>query len=210
MADNIRLVTFAGSTVTPQDDALVYETAINQNGIISGGEITLKNNSTLHVAGGHGIVCGRKFTIIESDITVLLTTGDTNLGRIYIHLDLSNTTEPIQILTEIGSALSVPIQQSDVNLSNGIYEIDLAMFKVDALTISELVDMRPTLKNLVGNPEELETDEKSSIVKAINEINTKVKAIHTISYATEEPTEVPENTIVLVYEESGASLCQYF
>ena len=35
----------------------------------------------------------------------------------------------------------------------------------------------------------------------ITETNVKVSAIPTITYATEEPTEVPENTIVLVYEE---------
>lgn len=155
MADNIRLVTFAGSTVTPQDDALVYETAINQNGIISGGAITLKNNNTLHIAAGHGIICGRKFTIVESDITVLLTTGDTHFGRAYIHLDLSNTTDPIQILTETGSALSAPIQQPDVNISNGIYEIDLVTFTIDALTISDLVDLRPTVEKIMDIINEL-------------------------------------------------------
>ncbi len=149
MADNIRLVTFAGSTVTPQDDALVYETAVGQNGIIYGGAITLKNNNTLHIAAGHGIVCGRKFTIVEGDITVLLTNGATHLGRIYLHLDLSNTTDPIQILTEVGSSISEPVQNTDVNISNGVYEFNLATFTVDALTISDLVDLRPTIEKVM-------------------------------------------------------------
>ena len=156
MADNIRLITFAGSTVTPQDDALVYETAVGQNGLFNGGAVTLKNNNTLHIAAGHGIICGRKFSIVESDITVLLTTGDTQQGRVYIHLDLSNTTDPIQILTETGSALTEPIQQEDVNISNGIYEFNIATFTIDALTISDLVDLKPYVEKVMEKLKELE------------------------------------------------------
>ena len=158
MANNIKLVTYAGSTVTPQDDALVYEMAVGQNGIISGCAITLKNNNTLHISAGHGIVCGRKFSIVESDITVLLTTGDTQSGRVYIHLDLSNTTDPIQILTETGSLLTEPIQQEDVNISNGIYEFNLATFTIDALTIADLVDVKPNVEKLTDKLENAKVD----------------------------------------------------
>ena len=158
MANNIKLVTYAGSTVTPQDDALVYEMAVGQNGIISGCAITLKNNNTLHIAAGHGIVCGRKFSIVESDITVLLTTGDTQSGRVYVHLDLSNTTDPIQILTETGSLLTEPIQQEDVNISNGIYEFNLATFTIDALTIADLVDVKPNVEKLTDKLENAKVD----------------------------------------------------
>ena len=218
MADNIRLITFAGSTVTPQDDALVYETAIGQNGIINGGAVTLKNNNTLHIAAGHGVICGRKFSIVESDIAVLLTTGDTQQGRVYIHLDLSNTTDPIQILTETGSALTEPVQQEDVNISNGIYEFNIATFTIDALTISDLVDLKPYVEKVMEKIKELEdadvdtlttleqveasTDDSIPVgAGAVKELNESLKNMNWIVFATEEPTEVAEGTIVMVYEE---------
>lgn len=158
MANNIKLVTYAGSTVTPQDDALVYETAVGQNGIMSGCAMAIKNNNTLHISAGHGIVCGRKFSVVESDITVLLTTGDTLAGRVYVHLDLSNTTDPIQIMTETGSSLTEPIQQTDVNISNGIYEFNLATFTIDALTIADLVDVKPIVEKITDKLDNAKVD----------------------------------------------------
>lgn len=147
MADNILLVTYSGRTVTPQDDALVYEAAVSQSGIIYGGEVTFKNSNTLHIGAGHGIICGRKFTIIESDISIQLTAGAVNTGRLYVHLDLSNTTAPIQILTEIGTTLTAPIQQEDVNIINGVYEFNLATFTVDAQTVSSVLSVAPAIKS---------------------------------------------------------------
>jgi hypothetical protein len=173
MADNITLITYAGSTVAPMDDALVYEKAIEQNGIIYGAEITLKNTNTLHINAGHGVICGRKFTIVDSDIPVQLTTGVTNLGRVYIHMDLSNTTEPIQIMTEIGASLTSPIRQEDVNINSGVYELDMATFTIDAQTISDVVNVFDTIENTTGNLKELTTENKSTLVAALNEVNNK-------------------------------------
>lgn len=173
MADNIKLVTYSGSTVTPLDDALVYEKAVGQSGIIYGAEITLKNTNTLHINAGHGVVCGRKFTIVDSDIPVQLTAGTTNPGRVYIHLDLSNTTEPIQIMTEVAATLTAPIQQEDVNINNGVYEFNMATFTIDAQTISDVVNVFAPIENATGNLSDLTTEDKSSLVAALNEINKK-------------------------------------
>lgn len=173
MATNINLVTYSGSMVSPLDDAIVYETAIAESGIIYGGNLTIKNVNTIHINAGHGIVCGRKFTITDSDISVQLTSGAQELGRIYLHLDLANTTEPIQILTEIGATLTPVIQQTDVNINNGIYEINLATFNIDSMTITDLVEVFPTVSNPIGYLSDLDTTNKNSIVDAINEVNSK-------------------------------------
>lgn len=173
MAENIKLVTYSGSTVTPLDDALVYEKAVGQSGIIYGAEITLKNTNTLHINAGHGVICGRKFTIVDSDIPVQLTAGTTSPGRVYIHLDLSNTTEPLQILTEIAGTLTAPIQQENVNINNGVYEFDMATFTIDAQTISDVVNVFIPIENTTGNLNDLTTEDKSSLVAAVNEINKK-------------------------------------
>lgn len=139
----IKLVTFAAQTVTPQDDALIYETALQESGMIYGGAVTIKSANVLHVAAGHGALCGRKFTIEETDVAVGLTPSGSLLGRIYIHMDLSDTGEPISFQTETANSLTPVIQQSDVNINNGVYEINLATFTVDTSTISNLVNVAP-------------------------------------------------------------------
>lgn len=139
----INLVTFAAQTVTPQDDALIYETALQESGMIYGGTVTIKSANVLHIAAGHGALCGRKFTIEETDVAVGLTPSGSLLGRIYIHMDLSDTGEPISFQTETANSLTPVIQQSDVNINNGVYEINLATFTVDTSTISNLVNVAP-------------------------------------------------------------------
>lgn len=139
----ISLITYAGSTVTSQDDALVYETALNQSGMIYGAEVTLDSANVLHVAAGHGVLCGRKFTIEATDVAVALTATGTLNGRLYIHMDLSDIDEPISFRTQTAETITDEIQQSNVNINSGIYEIRLANFTVDTATISNLVQVTP-------------------------------------------------------------------
>lgn len=139
----INLVTFYNSTVTPQDDALIYENALPGSGMIYGGNVTIKNANTLHVTAGHGALCGRKFTIEETDVPVQLTSSGTLNGRLYIHMDLSNVDEPITLEVERASTLTPPVQQSNVNITDGIYEINLATFQISTSTISNLVYVAP-------------------------------------------------------------------
>lgn len=139
----INLVTFYDSTVTPQDDALIYENALPGSGMIYGGNVTIKNANTLHVTAGHGALCGRKFTIEETDVPVQLTSSGTLNGRLYIHMDLSNVDEPITLEVERASTLTPPVQQSNVNITDGIFEINLATFQISTSTISNLVYVAP-------------------------------------------------------------------
>lgn len=135
---SISLVTFNEQTVTPQDDALVYQSALRKSGIIYGCEVTKKSASVLHIASGHGVIAGRKFTVEAQDISIQLSSSGTLNGRLYVHLDLSNALTPISLLTERASTLTPPIQNADVNITNGVYEFNLATFKVSTSQISSL------------------------------------------------------------------------
>lgn len=146
----INLVTYAAQTVTPQDDALIYENALIGSGMIYGGEVTIKSANVLHVAAGHGALCGRKFTIEATDIPISLTPSGSLLGRVYIHMDLSDTDEPISLQVETDSALTPVIQNTNVNINNGVYEINLATFDVDTATISNLVNVAPYAKKVIA------------------------------------------------------------
>ena len=144
----IRLVTFYNSTVTPQDDALIYENALPASGMIYGGNVTIKNANTLHISAGHGALCGRKFTIEEDDIPIILTSSGTLNGRLYIHMDLSDTGEPISLEVERANVLTPVVQQSNVNLNDGIYEINLATFTISTSTVSDLNYVAPFIRDL--------------------------------------------------------------
>ena len=145
MANEISLVTASGRTVTPKDDGIIYEVFSPGDGIIYGGAVTIKDSSTLHITAGHGIVCGRKFTIDDSDIPVSLSGSGSLLGRLYIHLDLADAADPITLLVETGASLTPVVQDADVNINNGVFEINIATFDVDTSTISNLVNLDVTV-----------------------------------------------------------------
>ena len=54
MADNIILKTYKGGNVTPQDDAIIYETAIPGSGIFKGCEVSYARGNVLHISQGFG------------------------------------------------------------------------------------------------------------------------------------------------------------
>lgn len=145
MADEIVLKTFAASTIAPVDDAVIQEVYTGDGGIISGATVTIKDANTLHITGGYGAICGREFQIFASDIPVVLSSSGNLNGRLYIHMDLSQSTNPIQLLTEVAASLTPCVQDADVNLTNGIFEINLATFTVGTSAISGLADVAPKL-----------------------------------------------------------------
>jgi len=142
MATNIQLVTYAGQTVTPLDDAMLYEKAVT-SGIIYGCECSLSGGNTLHMAGGHGIICGRKFTVFESDTPIPLSSGGTLNGRMTVHLDLADTGEPIKFIIETAAQLPALIQEENVNPNNGVYEMEMCSFRVSETAVTDFTQTFP-------------------------------------------------------------------
>lgn len=150
MASNIVLKTYAAGdnnqgSVTPQNDALIYQCAVPMNGLFSGGTVTLSSANVLHVAAGFGIIGGRFFEVLESDISVQLSASGDLLGRLYIHLDLSNADNPISIETYTGASLPALTGDPDLNISSGAFDMELCTFNVNELTISNIVLTYPMI-----------------------------------------------------------------
>ena len=147
MADNIVLKTYKGGNVTPQDDAIIYETAIPGSGIFKGCEVTYARGNVLHISQGFGMIRGRFFEVYETEVDVRLAdVGETLQGRVYIHLDLSNADEPIKILAQ--AAAELPPLDADVNINynNSSYDLELAIFTVSSAGLDGLTKVFPTLK----------------------------------------------------------------
>ena len=147
MAD-IVLKTFRGGSVTPQDDATIHQTVIATNGIFKGCQISYSRGNVLHLSQGFGMIKGRFFEIYDTEIPIeLSTTGEKLKGRIYIHLDLSNADEPIQILTQTATVLGVLTGDEDINYNNTTYDMELATFSV---TNTALLDLVQTSSKITG------------------------------------------------------------
>lgn len=136
---------FAGQSVPPTSDAILYENATTGNGVIHGCNCTASDASTIHIDAGYGVIQGRFFEIEDQTISVTLAPSGTLLGQLYIHLDLSDADTPIDIYHEEAASLTAMTQQSGINYSNGIYEIQLCTYDVSTSTISNVVDTFPTL-----------------------------------------------------------------
>lgn len=141
---SINLVTYANQTVTPTNDAIIYERAIDQNGIFYGCNVTVTSN-TVNITGGYGIVCGREFVINSDSLTVTLAPSGTLQGRLYVRLDLADADAPIQLLTVTGNTLPALVQDDDVNYTNGTYEMELATFTVGVSALSDCVETYETI-----------------------------------------------------------------
>ena len=142
---SINLVTYANQTVTPTNDAIIYERAIDQNGIFHGCNVTVSGNN-VNITGGYGIVCGREFVIESESIPVTLAPSGTLDGRLYVRLDLADADAPIQLLTDQGNPLPALEQDTDVNYVNGAYEMELATFTVGVSALSDCVETFETIK----------------------------------------------------------------
>lgn len=134
----IRLATFQQHQLTAQDYALLCAKSVS-SGIFYGCNVTIKDESTLHVTSGVGIANGRTFDVTDDDYPVELTGGGSMVGRIYVHVDLADVDTPAQILVVKGATLPALVQDTDMNESTGVWDLELATFDVDASEISNLV-----------------------------------------------------------------------
>ena len=148
MANNIVLKTFRGGSVTPLDDAIIQQTVIGTNGIFKGCNVTYARGNVLHVSQGFGMIKGRFFEVYDCEVGVILNTGSGTLqGRLYIHMDLSNADEPIQLLTETASVLTDLTGDEDVNFNNTAYDLELATFGV---TRTGITNLEQTFEKITG------------------------------------------------------------
>lgn len=159
---SIQLVTYANQTVTPTNDAIIYEKAVDQNGIFYGCNVTVTSN-TVNITGGYGIVCGREFVINSESIAVTLAPSGTLDGRLYVRLDLADADAPIQLLTATGNTLPPLVQDDDVNYTNGTYEMELATFTVGVSSLSDVVETFEAIKGTKEGYMNLDTSAVSGV-----------------------------------------------
>ena len=167
----IDLITYDQKMVTPKDDALIHQFGIS-NGVLYGCDVTLSDSNTLHITGGQGVIYGRQWEITEGDITVTLPASGSLKGRLYVKIDLSNTTNPIELLVQTDVTLPDLTDDDQINVNNSVSELELYTFDVSSLTIS----------NLVKTVETVADGDHADVVQMQNDISQLNSSLATKSY----------------------------
>ncbi|MBD5480227.1 MAG: hypothetical protein HDR14_13210 [Lachnospiraceae bacterium] len=138
MSETITLKQFDGSTVTPKDDAIMYDSFSGETGLLEGCDLTHTGAGQIRIGAGRGIIKGRQFVVQEHTINVTLSSDSDMPGRVYIRMDLSDTSEPVKILHVTAAVLPELEQDENCNNDNGVYEIELGTYTASKLTIDNL------------------------------------------------------------------------
>lgn len=133
-----RLVTYDSEIVTPQDDAILYQ-SVTANGVFNNFVMTAggQDPTAINIPKSFAILGGRFIEIPRHFITIDLAVGTQVLvGQVYLQVDLSNTQEPCQIIAETASnesELTEMVQDNDLNFNDsGVYMLKLGTFAVDS------------------------------------------------------------------------------
>lgn len=143
MKGNIELKQYDGTKILPKDDAILYDMIVGQSGIIQGCELTWLGSNQVHINHGYGIIKGRLFEIADQTFYAKLpTTSDSYFGYIVIVVDLENTVTPITFTPRISeTAITTWTQDSDMNFTNGKYEMPIAEYKATNSGITSFSDV---------------------------------------------------------------------
>ena len=137
--------------VTPESDARLYALATaNACGIVQGVQVTSIGGSSLQVSSGWGVVFGRCITVEQETILAETSTGESKKGRLLIRIDLSAAEQPIKFITQVADVLPA-LTQEDINAGGAIYELPLAEYSVNEISVSDLVNVSPKAQSLGAN-----------------------------------------------------------
>lgn len=132
-----------GTHVPPIADGKLYEFLSGSTvGVILGCKVTSLGGLQLQVSSGWILIKGRLIAIQQETISAKPSTGGQINGRLLLHLDVSSDDAPGTWVTQAASVLP-SLTQEDINGSGTIYEMPLAQYKVDQLSVSGLQNIAP-------------------------------------------------------------------
>ena len=137
----INLKQYTGSTITPTDDALLYDFIMSeQSGIFEGCEVTHLGANQLQISDGRGLIRGRVFTVSQQTILANVSPSGSVKGRLIVKVDLGNGETPISLVTQAASVLP-ELTQQDINRDGTVFELPLATYDVTEVLISGLASV---------------------------------------------------------------------
>lgn len=140
---NISGVTFANQAVTPSDYGALWHRALG-DGMLLGGTFGY-GGSTLTMAAGYGLVCGRELRFPAGNQFVFsgLSSG---YARVVLVLDLTQTSTVEQwqqgsfrLDYAAAEAAFLPLTQEELNAGGNIYECELCRVRLADSVIAEII-----------------------------------------------------------------------
>lgn len=136
-------VTFANQAVSPSDDGATYA-ALVSDGITAGCAITAVG-STLHLAAGKLIACGRVIRVPNA-LDFAVTGITSGYARLVLTINLANSATASvfeQAYLDVETASSIAgfsaLTRQDINGSGTVYQMVIALVAVSSSAISEIV-----------------------------------------------------------------------
>lgn len=197
---SIEIVRYTGKTVTPLTDAILFEKAIPINGIYNGCALSHLGSNQVAITSGNGIIKGRDFKVTAETKLVQLASSGTKPGRIYVRINLSDSVNTIQLLSVCASPLPALVQDANFNLTNGIWEMELATYSATTTAISGLTKTYSTIKKsltenniintntateegTVADARQLNPNESGSLAQKVSNVGSQTLLVTTTATA---------------------------
>lgn len=136
-------VTFANQAVSPSDDGSTYA-ALVADGITTGCTITAVG-STLHLAAGKLIACGRVIRVPNA-LDIAVTGITSGYARLVLTINLANSATASvfeQAYLDVETASSIngfsALTRQDINGSGTVYQMVLCLCQITSSAISEII-----------------------------------------------------------------------
>lgn len=135
----ISLQTFDGATVEAINDARLYAAITNSAvGKVSGALVTAPGTGlVLHITDGWLIAKGRVCTVEAEDIVVQAGTTEGMRGRLYAHIDLTDTAAPVKLMS-VAAATLPAMDNEDLNAGGSRCDVELATYTVGTVSASNV------------------------------------------------------------------------
>lgn len=153
------ILQYEGSTVSPKDDAVMYQIFNGRAGVVRGCEITHLGTNQIRIGAGYIYMCGRLVKVEEETVRSPFAANEKGAaGEVILKLDLLSDA-PAQLLARMPRQELI---QTDINGDGAVYEYLLASYTVTDVAVSGLkteYEMAPfglTEAAMLGNVEKVE------------------------------------------------------
>ncbi|MBR5306892.1 MAG: hypothetical protein IKU47_08220 [Oscillospiraceae bacterium] len=175
---SIDLKQFAGASVTPADDARLYNFFLSgRAGIAEGVEVTHLGANQFRISAGWGVCKGRVFVVAEETVNAKLSPSGSQKGRLIISVDLSADI-PAYFASQTAATLPDLVQE-DLNGSGTLFEIPLAEYTCDEIQCSDVTDARVILEVAEVSVQRAQATADAAMPRAGGEFAGEVSAIET-------------------------------
>ena len=198
---SIDLKHFAGASVTPADDARLFNFFLSgRAGIAEGVEVTHLGANQFRVSAGWGVCKGRVFVVAEETVNAKLSPSGSQKGRLVISVNLSADV-PAYFASQAAATLPDLVQE-DLNGSGTLFEMPLAEYTCDELQCSDVTDARIMLEVTEVSVQRAQYTADAAMPRAGGDFVGDVAA-----YSTNRATSCLRNIEVRTTDTTGTLQC---